>query len=202
MAKLGRWAAIGGGVLAFASAAGAFMVYREKRAEMPDYRVVESDDDCEVRDYAALVVAETTDTGDRDGALSKGFRRLGDYISGKNRRDTGGEKIEMTAPVLTDRAPAGRWRTRFFMPARFAAGALPTPGDRVEVATLPARRVAAIRFSGGMDDDTLADRERTLRQWLAARGLKPTAPAEYAFYNSPFVPSPVRRSEVLIPVSR
>ena len=76
-----------------------------------------------------------------------------------------------------------------------------TPGPEVATATLPARRVAAIAFAGRASDTDLHDRERDLRDWLLARGERPTGPAEYAFYNSPFIPGPLRRNEVLLPIA-
>jgi hypothetical protein len=64
-----------------------------------------------------------------------------------------------------------------------------------EVAT---RTVAAIRFAGRPDDAVLAARETELRRWLSDRGLKAAKSAQHAFYNSPFIPGPLRRNEVLI----
>ena len=197
-----RIAAIGGGIIGLAAAATAVMKLREKSSEMPDYASIESDGAIELRDYPALLVVETLTSGERNHALGEGFRRLADYISAKH-RGTGAsdESIAMTAPVLQDRAN-GRWRTRFIMPAELTAATLPAPAAGVGSETITPRRMAAIKFSGAAGDDVLRDRERSLREWLVGRGHTPSGAAEYAFYNSPMVAPPLRRNEVLIPVSR
>ncbi|MGN6374379.1 MAG: SOUL family heme-binding protein [Sphingomonas sp.] len=204
MARLGRIAAVGGGVAALAGAATALLAYREKTVERPDYTLVESDGAIEVRDYPSLVVAEATAPGDRLTALNEGFKQLADYIFAK-RRGPGdgervGEKIAMTAPVLSDRDADNHWRTRFVMPASETPESLPAPDGGVHVARVAARRVGAIRFAGSAGDRALADRERELRLWLARHGYEPTGPAEHAYYNSPFVPPPLRHNEVMVPV--
>jgi hypothetical protein len=187
---------IGGGV-AGAAVAGA-AAWWLTRIETPDYSLVLKDGAIEVRAYGALPIAEAVHDGDRDAALGAGFRALADYLFAKSRV---GEKIAMTAPVIADRA-GDRWRTRFVLPARYLDLDPPSPGDAaVTTTTLAPRRVAAIRFAGRADDALLAGREGELREWLGGYGLKPTGPAEYAFYNAPFVPGPLRRNEVLLPVA-
>lgn len=204
MARLGRIAAIGGGLAALAGATTALLAYREKAVEKPKYTPVETDDAIEVRDYPALIVAETVMPGDRLTALNEGFKRLTDYVFGTSRGTGDGarQKIAMTAPVLSDRDARGHWRTRFVMPARYTLDALPQPDDDVALTALPARRMAAIRFSGSGGDEALADHERTLRVWLAQHGYIADGAAEHAFYNSPFVAPPLRHNEVLVPLAR
>jgi DNA gyrase inhibitor GyrI len=195
MAKWGRWLAIGG--VAAVAASAYLYARREARAAQPGYRVVERAGAIEIRDYPALLVAQSEDPGDRKSSLDRGFRKLARYIFAKSRE---GEKIAMTAPVLHDAAAPGRWRTRFIMPAGYRRDTLPAPAAGVDIADVPARRVAAIRFNGRVDDAALTRREADLRAWLAARGLSGGA-AEYAFYNSPFVAAAMRRNEVLIPLA-
>lgn len=206
MAKFGRIAAIAGGVAALAAGGVAVLTYRERKTEQPAYTLVETDGAIEVRDYPDLLIAETVAPGDRLSALNDGFKRLADYIFAKRRGpgDDAGpdEKIAMTAPVLSDRTTRGQWRTRFVMPADVPANDLPTPDGGVSITRLPARRMAAIRFAGGAGDEALADNERKLRVWLAQHGFSPDGPAEHAYYNSPFVPPPLRHNEVLVPVAR
>ena len=184
-------ALIGGGL---AAVAGAFLI-REKLAERPDYEIEIADGAYQIRNYPALLVAETVASGERYGALNEGFRTLADYIFAKSR---GGKKIAMTAPVLSDREGRDDWRVRFVMPAAYTAETLPPPSDGVEIEQLPARRVAAIRFSGLARDAQLEANERKLRAWLEGRGETDTGHAEHAFYDAPFVPGPLRRNEVLI----
>jgi hypothetical protein len=185
----------GVGLLAVAGAG--YFLYREKTVEKPNYRLLEEDGDFEVRDYPELLVAETIVNGDRHYALDQGFGRLADYIFAKHRD---GERVAMTAPVMSSGAAAGGWVTRFVMPAHYSRDTLPAPGEGIAIATVPARKVAAVRFSGLADEATLRERESQLRSWIGAKKFAMVGEAERAFYNSPFIPGPVRRTEVLIPI--
>ena len=158
---------------------------------------VESDGPIEIRKYPAMVTAGTEVRGARQAALVEGFRTLADYIFAKSRD---GEKLPMTAPVLSSGGGNGEWLIRFIMPARFTRDTLPEAGGGVRIDTLPARRVAAMAFSGTADDATLAEKEALLRSWLGAKKYKVRGEAEHAFYNSPFIPAPMRRTEILIPI--
>jgi DNA gyrase inhibitor GyrI len=191
--KRTRW--IGGGVVVAAAAGAA--AWWLTRVETPPYTLVLKDGAIEVRAYGALKVAATRTAGLRQQALEQGFRTLADYIFANSRT---GERVAMTAPVLSDDQD-GDWRTRFILPARYDDIDPPAPPEGVTIGTVPARRVAAIRFSGRADDAMLADKETELRDWLGTYGLKATGPAEHAFYNPPIVPGPLRHNEVLLPVA-
>ncbi|HZG46484.1 MAG TPA: heme-binding protein [Allosphingosinicella sp.] len=186
----------GVGLLAVAGAG--YFLYREKNVEKPRHRVIEEDGFFEVREYPELLVAEATVAGERSYALDKGFSQLADYIFAKSRD---GEKVAMTAPVLSASAGAEDWVTRFVMPAHFTRETLPAADPGIRISTLPARKVAAVRFAGTADEATIADYEEQLRHWVGAKKLKATGEPERAFYNSPFIPGPLRRTEVLIPVA-
>ncbi|WP_296809935.1 heme-binding protein [Thiocapsa sp.] len=194
----------------------AVFVFVVQNVETPEYIAVESDGAFEIRDYPALVVAETTRSGARREALGAGFGPLARYIFAKERA---GEKIAMTAPVIQQRpeAPAERiamtapviqsptgedaWSVRFIMPSGYNLEALPAPAtSEVRLREIPAQRRAAVRFSGSTTDAALAEQETALRAWMASRGLTPAGPAVYAYYNDPFTPGFLRRNEVLVDV--
>lgn len=181
-----------------AVAAGAFFVWRASRAEEPRYQTIESDNTIEIRKYPTLVTAGTEHRGDRHAALNEGFRTLADYLFARSRE---GDKLPMTAPVLSDTDGDGSWRTRFLMPTGKARGELPAPPSGVELTSEPAQRVAAIRFSGRADDAALSAKEGALRSWLQIRGLPSEGKAVHAYYNAPFLPRPMRRNEVMIVLS-
>jgi hypothetical protein len=61
--------------------------------------------------------------------------------------------------------------------------------------------MAAVRFSGNGSGRDLALMEAGLRDWIAEQGMMPAGEAEFAFYDAPMVPGPLRRNEVLIPVA-
>ena len=201
------------GLIAGAAAAGAALIggaamfyFREKATEEPDYRVLRSDGDFQIRAYDVMIVAETVTHGPRHQALGEAFRVLADYIFAKSRS---GEPLAMTVPVMQDSGDPmasepplfddeveGGWRTRFVMPEGRSEDELPAPPENVELIALPARRMGVVSFSGRANDRLLAEQEDRLRGWLARAGDKAEAEPEYAFYSSPRIPGPLRRNEV------
>jgi hypothetical protein len=205
-------------VVAGAAAVGAVLVgaaavyyFREKSAGQPDYRVLQSEGEFEIRSYPAITVAETIVAGARRDALSRGYRILSDYLTGESRE---GEPLPMAVPVLQDSGNPmasdpplfddtveGRWRIRFVMPEGLSRSELPDPPDGVDIVELGERRVGAVRFSGLPSDSRLSEQEDRLRGWLARHDEPADTEPEYAFYNSPMIPPPLRRNEVLIPLA-
>jgi DNA gyrase inhibitor GyrI len=195
--KAGRWIAAGIGLAAMGAAA----VYAQYRnTEEPEFAIVRVEGDFELRDYPALVVAEVTSSGDRQRASGASFRRLAAYIFAQD-RPAGGESIAMTAPVIQQETVAGAWRMRFVMPAKYTLATLPPAPADITLMQVPARRMAAVRFAGNGGSAELASREAQLRRWLETQDIAATGEAEFAFYDAPMVPGPLRRNEVLIPVA-
>ena len=174
-------------------------VKADSDVEHARYSVVASSGDIEIRDYAAQVVAETTVSGERSSAISEGFRRLAGYIFGANQP---GEKIAMTAPV--GQRPTGEnWRVTFTMPASYSMKTLPKPNNQaVELIELPPQRLAAIRFSGLVDEGDLSQNQAKLMRFLEQEKLKPIGAPRYAFYDPPWTLPFNRRNEVLIEIAR
>lgn len=195
--KAARWIAAGAGLAAVGAIAA---VTTARQTEEPEYRVLRGDGAFELRDYPALVVAEVSTPGTRERASGASFRRLAAYIFAQD-RPAGGERIAMTAPVLQDEPRPGAWRMRFVMPSKYTLATLPPAPSDISLAEMPARRMAAVRFAGNAAAGELALMEARLRDWMREAGLMPAGEAEYAFYNAPMVPGPLRRNEVLIPVA-
>ena len=86
------------------------------------------------------------------------------------------------------------------MPEGRTRANLPEPPEAIEFVEIPARRVGAVKFTGVANDDRLAEHENRLRGWLSRREERTESEPEYAFYNSPMIPPPLRRTEVLIPL--
>ncbi len=212
MDKVMQRGLVAGAVVAGAALiGGAFYVLQERSTEEPDFRALKTDGDFQIRDYGAMTVAETVVQGPRKAALSEGFGIIADYIFAKSRD---GEKIAMTVPVTQDSGDPmasdpplfddeleGAWRTRFVMPAGRTSNDLPEPPDSIQLVDLAPRRVAVVSFSGRADDDMLAEQEDRLRGWLARNGEQAGGEPEYAFYNSPVIPGPLRRNEVWLALS-
>lgn len=203
-----RVAAVAGIVGGLAAVGAGIFLYKEKTTPRPEYDELIKDGDFSIRQYPELLIAETVVTGvaDRKQAQNDGFRRLADYIFAKSRE---GEEIAMTAPVLCDKPQPDEtlgnvsdgWRMRFIMPEGYTRETLPPPPAGVTITELPSRRVAAVKFAGLWSDVNLEDEEAQLRGWLAERDEGEAGKAEYAFYDAPMIPGPLRRNEVLIPLA-
>jgi hypothetical protein len=183
--------------------------------ETPPHTTVVRDGDYEVRDYPALVVAEVTVDGDQKAAANKGFRLLGGYIFGDNRKrqdiamtapvtqQPASEKIAMTAPVAQVPGAAGTWVVRFTMPSQWTLQTLPVPDNPAVILrnTAPAR-FAVLRFSGLARPADVLARSADLLAWAKARKLRVAGPVSLAQYNPPWTPWFMRRNEVMVEVAR
>ncbi|MBC7987660.1 MAG: heme-binding protein, partial [Sphingomonadaceae bacterium] len=86
---------IAAGVAGTAAVAAAAWYLRDRNLEQPEYFMLIDDGALELRDYPALIAAETLKRGPRDKALAAGLRLLEGYIAGRAR---GGPRIARTAP--------------------------------------------------------------------------------------------------------
>ena len=183
--------------------------------EEAKYTVVTREDNFEIRDYAPHVVAETVVEGDLEGAGNEAFSSLFQYIAGNNQRqdkvamtapvsqEPGGQKIDMTTPVGQQRLEE-KWVVSFMMPASYTLETLPKPLDpKVTLRQVPARRLAAVRYSGFWSEEGYLRHKAALESWIEKkRGLKAVGEPIWARYNSPFSLWFLRRNEVLIPIER
>jgi effector-binding domain-containing protein len=167
--------------------------------EEPAFKVVERDGAFEVRDYAPITIAETLVRDTFDDAGNSAFSTLFGYISGKNE---GRKKIAMTAPVRQEAEADGRYRIGFVTPAQLSLRTAPQPADpRVVLRELPGQRLAVVRYSGRWTEKNFREHEASLLAWIKSRGLPVAGPVVYARYNAPFMPWPMRRNEVMVPVA-
>lgn len=180
--------------------------------EEAKYEVIERDDKFEIRDYETHILAETVVQGNLEDAGSEAFKRLFRYISGDNRP---GEKVAMTAPVsqqprgekMKMTAPVGQqrlgesWAVSFMMPGSYTLETLPEPEDpKVSLRQVPARRMAAVRYSGFWSEKGYLRYKAELESWIDGMGLTIVGDPIWARYNPPFMPWFLRRNEILIPV--
>jgi len=180
--------------------------------EQPKYSVVASEKDIEIRNYAPVIVAETEVAGERDKAISEGFRTIADYIFGNNLSSQkivmtapvtqqASEKIAMTAPV-TQQGNGNTWQVRFVMPASYTMDTLPKPKNpAVKLKEIEAKRFAVIRFSGMAGEDSLKRHTDELEAYLRSKNLQSLSAPTYAFYNPPWTLPLLRRNEVMIEVA-
>lgn len=177
------------------------------------YKVLKKDNNFEIRDYAPHILAETVVEGDLEQAGKKAFRRLFRYISGENRTRTKvamtapvsqkpkGEKIEMTAPVGQQRVKERKWSVGFAMPSSYTLDTLPEPEDhKVTLREVPARRIAAVRYSGFWSEKGYLRYKSELEFWIREKGFTIVGDPIWARYNPPWTPWFLRRNEILIPI--
>ena len=167
----------------------------------------------EIRDYTTHILAETVVEGDFKEAGNEAFKRLFRYISGDNRsrdrvamtapvsQESMGEKIKMTAPVGQQRLQE-KWTVSFMMPASYTLKTLPEPEDpKVTLRQVPARRIAAVRYSGFWSEQNYLRYKLELESWIKEKGFTSVGDPIWARYNPPFTPWFLRRNEILIPIN-
>jgi hypothetical protein len=163
--------------------------------ESPEYQVVQSDGDFEIREYPAMtaVAAEMSDEGTRNS----GFGRLFKYISGGNEKE---QKIAMTTPVLVEREDgASDSAMMFVMPKQIADAGAPKPkGETLGVRTIASGQFAVLRFSGHKSEEKQKLALEQLRKLIEEAARKSTGPPIFAFYDPPWTPEFLRRNEVLL----
>ena len=176
---------------------GAALAYEE-----PRYEVVTTYEDFELRQYEPYNVAEVITSGDFNDIGDKAFRKLFRFIS-EDERPQG--KISMTVPVIQQPLPENEgqksYRFAFVMPAEYRLEDLPTPEDAlVQIKNVPARQMAARRYSGTWSQERYRKNEAILLESVAKTGLTTVGKPIFARYNAPFSLWFLRRNEVLIEV--
>lgn len=184
--------------------------------EQPKYRVVQELRGIELREYEAYLVAETEVTGSRAEAGNAGFRRLAGYIFGKNEGERKiamtapvaqqeGARIAMTAPVTQQEAPGpggSTWLIQFMMPSSLDRASVPVPLDpAIRFREVPARRVAALRYSGTWSEERYLEKLAELRAAMAAAGLRAAGEPVWARYDPPWMPWFLKTNEILVEVA-
>ncbi|MEE2902086.1 MAG: heme-binding protein [Myxococcota bacterium] len=189
-------------------------VFGIRSIDEPNYTLLKSDksQSVEIRHYDEFLVAQTVVKANYKQAGSVGFRRLFRFISGDNtaqqsiamtapvERYETGEKIAMTAPVFQAQEEK-QWTISFVMPAKFTAETVPQPTDSsVTIKTVPARKVAVIRFAGRMNEEKSEKYIQELKVWCRDHGYRPTSKPRLAGYDPPFTLPFLRRNEIHINV--
>ena len=176
--------------------------------EEPDYQVVRTLDNIELRLYAPYTVAEVVLDTTAEDAGNQAFPILAGYIFGKNK---GEKKFAMTAPVTQTAAPlrmdmtapvtqvavAGGIRVQFVLPKGVTVATAPEPLDpRVQLRLVPAANWAVLRYSGTWSQANYLEHLEALKAGLQAAGVTTQGEPVLARYNAPFTPWFMRRNEI------
>ena len=181
--------------------------------EKPDYKVIQSEQNIQIRHYEPMIIAEVEVEGKREDAIRDGFRLIADYIFGNNKvkldiamtspvQQQESQKIAMTAPV--QQQSTGRsWQISFVMPSRYSMESLPEPNnDRVRLKEIPTKKFGVIEFSGTNSNENVTKHENQLMNYIEANQIKIIGSPKYAFYNAPWTLPFMRRNEVMIEINQ
>ena len=163
--------------------------------ESAPYQVVRRDGKFELRDYPALVVAETPMRG-----ADNSFMRLFHFISGENAAK---QKISMTTPVFMSETGSTNATMAFVMPAKAGTNGIPQPTEPgVTLRQIPAGQFAVLRFSGGRSERNATNAVARPTAWLAQAKMTPTGQPVFGYFDPPWTPSFLRRNEVMFRVAQ
>ncbi len=187
-------------------------VIGKRTAAEPPYSVEHRDGDFEIRSYASMIVASTVVNGSYGQTSNKAFGRLAGYIIGRNTgkqkismtapviQEAEGEKIAMTAPVIQAKEGSA-WRMEFVMPEEYTMETLPKPLDPdVIIREIPARKVATVRYSGLHSARNIDSWSARLKAWLEQEGYRSLSRPRAASYDPPWTIPFFRRNEIHIDV--
>ncbi len=177
--------------------------------ETPKYSVIKKENEFEIRQYPAYIQAEVTvDEQSYRNAIENGFGILAGYIFGNN---ISKQKIEMRTPVQASRSEkiamttpvtvtaGSNFSVAFIMPSAYTLETLPQPKDnQIYFRQIPARSMAAVRFTGYFQQDTIIKYKQRLAQWLEEHGIEAEGEFIVAGYNPPWVPGFLARNEILV----
>ena len=181
--------------------------------EKPDYKVIQSEQNIEIRQYEPMIIAEVEVDGKREDAIRDGFRLLADYIFGNNTvqqvismtapvQQKENQKIAMTAPVQ-QQSTGKSWRMSFVMPSKYSMDSLPVPNNnRVRLKEILTKKFVVIEFSGTNSNENVTEHENQLMNYIEANQIKINGSPKYAFYNPPWSLPFLRRNEVMIEINQ
>ena len=181
--------------------------------EKPDYEVIQSVQNIEIRQYEPMIIAEVEVDGKREDAIGDGFRLLADYIFGNNTvqqvismtapvQQKENQKIAMTAPVQ-QQSTGKSWRMSFVMPSKYSMDSLPVPNNNlVRLKEILTKKFVVIEFSGTNSNENVTEHENQLMNYIEANQIKINGSPKYAFYNPPWSLPFLRRNEVMIEINQ
>jgi hypothetical protein len=193
--------------------------------EKPQYQLISEQGNIQIREYNPSIVAEVQVQGEREEAISQGFRLLADYIFGNNKVEQdiamtapvtqqSGQKIAMTAPVtqrssqkIEMTAPVkqqgldGTWKVNFTMPSKYSMNTLPKPNnEKVTLHQVSSKKYIVIKFSGMGSNKNLASHEKELQEYISKNKIQTLSEPIYAFYNPPWTLAFLRHNEIMIEI--
>jgi hypothetical protein len=159
------------------------MSFTSKGTETPEYKVLKTIEEVEIRLYPNMIVAKTALSGNSfDKQGSDGFRTIAGYIFGGNEKS---QKIAMTSPVVMS---IGDSATMYFvMPKSYKQTDLPTPNSsQVKIVEESAKTLAVITYGGFSSDEKIESHRAKLAAILTKNEIKTKGDYMYMGYNAPW----------------
>ena len=174
---------IAGGVLILGGVI-SFFSFRFKGIETPNYKVIKTIGNVEIREYPQLILAQTKLGGKRyQSNGNNGFGVVANYIFGGNQQQ---QKIAMTAPVIMNMSDTEASMS-FVMPSQYQLTDLPTPNSTaVSLVSQDSMRLAVLRFGGFSSDEKIAKHAQILTQVLKVNNIQTKGSLLYMGYNAPW----------------
>ena len=184
---------------------GAILVwgYQAASAPLPEgFPLPTAKGEIEIKQYPAYRAATVQVRGELGNAASRGFSPLFRHISNND--------ISMTAPVET-RYPAATLQTGAISQGDAAVSFLYRSLDvvpkevaqNVQVEDMPPMTVVSVGMRGGYGYGVYTRGVQQLQDWLAAHPeYEVVGPPRRFFYDGPFIPDGLKRSDIQIPVQR
>ncbi|MBD2256103.1 heme-binding protein [Pseudanabaena sp. FACHB-2040] len=189
------------GVVAVGAAALLFGAYSAASAPLPEgFPPPSADGSIEIKQYPEYRAATVQVTGDLEYAPSRGFTPLFRHISSND--------ISMTAPVETryptamlqagsasegDASVSFLYRSLDIVPQEVA--------QNIQIEDIPPMTVVSLGMRGGYGLDTYTSGIQRLQDWLVEHpNYEVVGPPRRFFYDGPFIPDTLKRSDLQIPV--
>ncbi|MCP4484974.1 MAG: heme-binding protein [Flavobacteriaceae bacterium] len=154
-----------------------------KNIESYSYQVVKKYKDFEIRNYEAslFTTVKLSSKGYKDTSR-KGFSILAGYIFGDNDKN---KKIAMTSPVAMSLEDSVTMM--FMVPREFDKKTLPKPNQsQINFVEEPAKKIAAISFTGWANDEKIAKYQKKLKLILEIENISYTNQFYFFGYNPPY----------------
>ena len=171
--------------------------------ERQEFKVLQTYDDFELREYLPCVIAEVKVSAQYSTASSSAFASLFNYISAGNKAS---EKIAMTAPVIAvqnaDNSESDEWYVSFVMPSGATFGQLPHPNDsQVKLRELATETCVAKSFRGRATEELSQKITQELRASASKANIALSNETRICRFDAPFKPGLFHYNEIVIPTS-
>ena len=175
------------------------MLLSENIYKEPNYIILDSKKNIEIRQYDEYIVAKTTASLEHERDLENNmFRTLASYIFGGNETN---ESIPMTAPVTTFKDD-NAYNMLFYMLNSNDIKDLPNPsGQDITFEKFNLDKCAVIKFSWFVNDKKIIKYTNRLEKFLDNNGYEAISPFMINRYDSPWKLPFMRRNEILVKIN-